>query len=324
MPPRKKQLRVFVLAWDWAVDVFRDIALPSLMQPDNIPWLVQNGYTVTMSCYTKPPNVPQLRTVFSEALTRFRFPPELMKINVGAATIPDEDPGSFGMKRLAFLTECNYAIEQDSPVLFTAADSFYGNGSVRNVCVYNQHPGMAIGAPYSRVRKGPFLQLLSEYRAKFGDAPVSNAKLVDMALRCEISALVHSNVDVDKNASFQSSGSFRKLTDELHVGIFHLPSPVMFWPRPSDVRFFDLWCGGIFSMLDHVWPAKLMTERRWRTMASSDLFYMAELNDERVESEHEYGLEEGRLYNESFEFVLPNTKASEQILFTLRREPYLS
>jgi hypothetical protein len=320
----KKQLRVFIMAWGWGVDSLRDIALPSLMQRDNIPWLVNNGFTVTISCYTKTPDLTRVRDVFAEMLNGMSFPAYTLNVFVGEADVPNDSPTSFGMKRLAFLTECRYAIEQDSPVFFAAADAFYGNGSLRNICVYNRHPGMALGAPYSRVKRGEFMRMLGEYRAAFPGEPLPNAKLVDIALRCEISGFADSNTDMDKNASFLSSGSFRKLTDDLHVAIFHLPSPVMFWPRKSDFKFFDVWCGGVFTTLDHLWPAKLMAEDRWRTMASSDLFYLVELCDEKVEGEHEYVLEEGRLHNEEFEMVLPNTLAAEQIVFTLRRKPYLS
>jgi len=315
------------MAWNWGVDALRDYALPSLLQRDNIPWLLQNDFEVTFNVFTLPNDADRLREMLQDAFGRVTFssnaPSKALTVNV----LPtDHDPSdTLGVKRLAFLAQCQLATEAGAPILITGSDAFYGNGSIRNICLYARKPGVATGVLSTRVKRDPFLRLLQEYQRTFPGRPVSNAKLVDMALRTQIEAAELSDVDRDRNTSFTTGSSFRRLSDDIHVGIYHLPSPVMFWPEKTDTWFFDYWCKGYYQSLDHIWPAKLVAQRRWRVLASSDIFFLAELTPEEEEvAKHRYQPEDHRLFNEAFAMELPHTVHSEMVVATLRREWYLA
>jgi len=310
------------MAWDWGIDAYRTVCIPSLMQPDNIPWLLRNGFDVRFTFYTFKRDEQRLMNVLRGAFEGVAPGPGTLHVGIAAPDLSAQE--SFMLKRAAFLQECQVAMEAGAPVLVTGADAFYGNGSIRNVCTYGMKPGIAIAVLSTRVKQEPFLRLLDEYRSAFGNEPVSNARLVDMALRTEIDAAVNSNVDVERNASFRTGTSVRDVSDDIQVRIFHLPSPILVWPLETDLRYLDGWCHGVYESVDHLWPEKLVAERRWRVMASSDLFFLAELNSAETMTRHEYPIEENRLYNESFEFETTATLTSEMIVATFRREPYLS
>ena len=293
------------------------------MQPDNIPWLLRNGFEVLFTFYTLKPDEQRLWEMLKVAFDGVATDPGKLHLRVAALDMPITD--GYKLKIAAFLQECQSAIEAGAPVLGTGADCFYGNGSIRNVCTYGMKPGIAVAILSSRVKEEPFLRLLDEYRSAFGDEPVSNARLVDMALRTEIDALVNSCVDVERNASFRTGTSVRDVSDDIQIRIFHLPSPIMFWPLETDMKYLDVWCHGVYESVDHLWPEKLLAERRWRVMASSDLFFLVELNPAKLLAKwHDYPVDDNRLYNESYEFETPATLMSEMIVATLRREPYLS
>ena len=316
------KVRFFAMAWNWGIEAFCNSTLPSLMQPDNIPWLVSHGFDVSLNVYTLAKDAAELRTALNNALQNAAPLGDAFAVNVGPIDLDPSDSAS--LKRIAFLTECRLAVEEGSPIHVTGADCVYGNGSIRNICVYGRKPGIAIAVLYARVKQDPFLRLLSEYRRAFPREPLPNAKLVDMALRTPIDAIAHSYVDVDRNASLRSGTAFRQISDDIHASVYHLPGPVMFWPNESDIAFIDQSCGGVVESIDHLWPAKLVAERRWRIMASTDLFFYVELNDGSTERLHSYPLEDGRLFNEDYELGLPHTLLSQNVVATFRREPYLS
>ena len=317
-----KNVRILTLAWDWGIDDLRDLCLPSILQPGNIPWLANNGFHVTLTTYTIARDAERLREVLATAFERVQFPREMISIGINQADLPAGASGE--MKRLAFSAECERAIAESAPVMMLAADAFYGDGSLRNITLCTQRPRSATGTLYTRVKREPFLHLLRAYSNAFPGRPVSNARLVDMALRTELESIARSHVEADRNASFLTSASFRTLSGDLDCAIYHLPSPAMFWPEISDLQFFAGWCYGMFEALDHMWPQKLIAEGRWQYIPSSDLFFLAELNSETVEQQHTLEEQDGRRHNERFVIEVPSTLMSEMVVATLRREPYLS
>ncbi len=318
------RIRFCAMAWGWGVDDFFEFSLPSLLQPDNLPWLVHNGYEIIFSVYTVDRDVPRITAHLERLFSALDAPAGALSVHIKAVELNGGEPNSREIKRLAFRFECEQAVEEGVPMMIITADVFYGNGSLRNIAVYCRKPGIVAAAPYMRVKREPFADVLAEYRRAFGDRPVGNAALVDMSMRTMIDAFSLLNVDQDRNTSYRASASMRTIAPDLHVIVLHFPGPFMFWPNESDLHFFEVYLGGNYDMLDKLWTMKLVAERRWRLLASRDLFFVAELNNPMVEQAHVYPLEDGRLYNETFWLEFSNTHMHEMTVVTLRREHYLA
>jgi|SRR5579863_3907002 len=318
------KIRFLAPIWDWGVSEFELVSLPSALQPDNIPWLIRNGFKVEFTVYTLDRDAARVQELLERALAAAEIPKGAL--NCSIATTPSAgNPDKFEILRIAFVNECWKAISEGAALMFIGADAFYGNGSIRNMATYCRKPGIVTGGISLRVRRDPFLQLLGRFREAFGNRPVSNARLVDMSLQTQLDILQECDVDSDTNASFQIGTSLRRVAPDLLTAIIHNHSPFMFWPQESDVYFLETKCYGGKNMetLDHLWPSQLVTQRRWRLFASTDLFFAAELTSDEVV--HNAPSEPNMLYNELFKFAdLPHTHMHEQIVLTLRSEPFLS
>ena len=318
------RVRFGILAWNWGVGEFESVLLPSLLQPANVPWLIHNGYELALTVYTVESDAPRIRDILGAALAPLSPPPGSLSVNLALSSRADQ-PDTPNLKRIAFLTECRQGIAERCPVMLMGSDCFFGNGSIRNITTYCRKPDVVAAGIYLRVDRDAFMELLQRYRAAFGAEPLSNAKLVDMGWQTQIEALRCSNVDSDRNASFSTAVSTRVIAPDLIAMVHHLPSPFMFWPQQSDIDFFEFYGGGAFESLDRAWPTQLIGQRRWRLLASSDLFFLVELTPGDVaERIHSFAAEDGMLYNERYYYDLPNMHMHEQIVITLRREPFLS
>jgi hypothetical protein len=316
------KIRLSSAAWGWGMDDFERVALPSLLQSDNIPALLTAGFTVVLAVYTVVRDMQRLRALLLSNLGALVGRSSNLDLRV--EIIPERPVAA--MKFEWLIRECEAGIREQAPVLIMPADAFWGNGSVRNLAEYCRKPGVVVGAPYMRVGRGMFFELMQQYRGARGIAPISNAKLVDIGLRARIQALRDSETDEDRNASFYTGASWRKLSENLYALVLPLITPLMFWALPSDIDFFNLFGAGRFEMFDHLWPAKLMAERRWRVMTSSDLAFLLEVTPDDVERELHaaYPLEEGRLYNDDYYAATVHTRAHQSVVMSVRREPFLS
>jgi hypothetical protein len=315
------KIRFFAMAWDWGVAELETVLAPSLLQPGNIPWLLANGYDVQFTAFTIERDAPRVQGALQRLFAGLGVPSE--HLDVSLAVLSGIEPGP-NFKKAAFLTECRNAIAENAAVVIASTDFFFGDESIRNLATYCRKPDVVAAGVHLRVRREPFLELLGRYRKAFGDKPLPNAKLVDMCMQTLIDCLENSKVDHDLNASASTAVAIRSIAPDLFTVVHHLPTPTMFWPNQSDVQYlFER--GGAFELVDHVWAEKLTAEGRWRLLASSDLFFMVELTStEEEQRKHTFPAEKGMLYNEHFPRDRPHLRMHEQILVTLRREPFLS
>jgi hypothetical protein len=319
------RLRLSALAWGWGIDDLEAFAIPSLLQPENLPWLLDRGFDVVFTVYTIDREVERVRAVFDAALEKAGRRAGELQLRFERMTPSDDARATAAaFKRHWYLLETSAAIAEHAPMMVVTADHFYGNGSLRNLAEYCKKPDVVAAVLYLRVKRDEFVDLLARYRAVREERPVSNAQLVDMALRCQIEGHALSNVDVDRNAAFKTSAAIRHISENVLGIIQHIPTPIMFWPRSSDVGFLDVIGAGRFGAFDHLWALKLMAERRWRFLASSDICFVVELTPRDVERDaHAYEPEDGHLYDESFFFTLPHTVRNEMVVGTMRREAFL-
>lgn len=322
------KIRFLSLAWDWGVAEFEMVLAPSLLQPNNLPWLLQNGYDVQFTVFTVQRDAQRVKDTIERAFSPLKGLGGRFMATVGVIDGIEENAAN--LKRAAFMIEFENAVAEEAPVVLTSADVFFGDAAIRNIVTYCRKPGVVAAGIHLRVQREPFLSLLHRHREAFGDRPVSNAKLVDICMQTLIGALEASNVDRDVNASASTAVSIRNIRPDLFTLVHHLPTQVMVWPNESDLHFLFGRVGGRDAfdniwLIDNLWPEKLIAEGRWRLLASSDLFFMVELTpaDEEHRS-HSHAPAANMLYNEQYGRDRPNFRMHEQILVTLRRQPFLS
>ena len=322
------KIRFLSLAWDWGVGEFETVLAPSLLQPNNVPWLLQSGYDVQFTVFTVEREAARLRDTVERAFSPLKGLRGQFIVTVGVIHGTEETAAS--LKRAAFVTEFRAAVAEEVPVVLTSADVFFADAAIRNIVTYCRKPNIVAAGVHLRVQRDPFLELLRRYRETFGNRPVSNARLVDMCMQTLIGALEASHVDRDVNASATTAVSIRNIRPDLLAVVHHMPTPVMVWPNQSDLEFLFDRIGGREGadniwLIDNLWPEKLIAEGRWRLLASSDLFFMVELTSSAEERRsHMHPPAGGMLYNEQYGRDRPNFRMHEQILVTLRRQPFLS
>lgn len=317
------KVRLSVGAWKSGADDVTRFCLPSLLQDENVPWLLDNGVDVAFTVYTIASDAQHLAAVVESTVKKLASAARALSARIEVIQNAEQMTPS-SLKHHWIVRECEAGIRERSPILLSGADGFWGNGTIANLAAYCHKPGIVTGAVYMRVDRAGFEQLLDRYRTAHGDRPISNAKLVDVGLRCAIPSLRESDADNDTNSSFHTGGSWRRLDERLHGLVVQLPSQTMFWPERSDIDFLNVYSEGRPESLDHMWQAKLIAEGRWRVMASTDLAFLVEPTPADVAArQHSYPCESGRLYNDDFYATLPHTLANRCGVISVRSEPFL-
>lgn len=313
-------VRIVVWIWDRGIDDFATYCMPSLMQPDNLPWLVREGFEVSVDFFTHVSDSERVQALAIDLDRRLHAVSGNARVKTNLAAVQGAGMSAYETKTKLFEAFVGTAVSTKSHVIMAFADMYFGNGSIRNIVTYGRKPRVSVGGLYLRVKREPFSRLLAHHKAVTGSDVISNARLVDICMDTLIDGMQASIVDEDRNASFLTSGAIRKISDELYTYTFHAPTPFLFYFEEQDQLFFSRFRWN-FHFLDHIWPTMLIAQNRWRVMASSDLFFLAELNSEEVETgQHNYPVQEGMLYNDDFFQEHLHGRIHQTMLMTLRRE----
>ena len=319
MEDRKRPTRFAIWVWGRSIDDFARFCLPSILQPGNLPWLVRNGYPIVLDFYkitTSTDNVERLAQSIVETLHGMTTDADV------TATVHAADAAKAvsEIKIEFFKLLVKRGIESRAPGLFVFADMYFGDGSIRNIVTYGQKPGVTIGGLYLRVKRDLFSDLLDLHFHVTQTRSISNGRLVDIAFDSLIDGMRSSFADDDNNATFATSGSIRKITDELYTYTFHSPTPILFVFEEQDAVFFERFNWNVY-FLDHIWPSLLIAQNRWRVMASSDMFFLAELNGGALEAAlHTHLMLNGMQYNDEYIHEQLNGRVHQTMLMTMRRE----
>jgi len=297
---------------------FDELLLPSLLQTDNLPWLAKSGFPVLMTVYAPADDAQRVYAIARKHFAE-NSRSEGVELRVEGVHLAAEARLE-ALRGHCFERETLEGHKEGAAVTIARPGSFWGNGTLRNLAVYCRKPGVSAGGLTVRVRSLNFRRLLERYRERFGDAPIPNARLVDMAFVAGSTDIEASNTDMDSNASYSTGTSWRSLSDDLIALVEHAPSVLMFWPNPSDIDFFRIYATSNVATFDVVWPEKLMAERRWRVMASTDLAFVVEATAEHDEPVRVP--ESGRRFNEAASLVLPHRQMQQMCVITVRRHPF--
>jgi hypothetical protein len=316
----KRPIRFPIWAWNTGVDDFAVFTLPSIMQPNNLPWVVRNGYPVALDFYTTERDRARIEKICESVYNELRAAGNDVQLTARIASVPDDGRSPEQIKSAFFEAGVRTALETGSHTLFLGAEMYFGDGSIRNIVVYGEKPRVTVGGLYLRVKQEPFSRLLARHQAVTGSATISNARLVDIGLDTMIDGLEASITDNPDNASYLTSSALRRISDDLYAYTAHVPTPVLYSFEQSDYTFFNRFRWNV-HLTDHVWPAMLMAQNRWRMMGSSDLFFLLELNRAVVETgEHTYPTQPNLLYNDDVDQEHLHGRINQTMLMTLRRE----
>ena len=269
-----------------------------------------------MTVYTAPADSARVLDVVRSSFADCSASAAL-DISVGTMDVGARETGKAAYERQWFLTECRAAHEEGAALMLLRTSAFYGDGSLGNLARYCEKTGIATFGPHLDVPGGAFLAQLEGYRARHGSRPISNARLVDVALSLQKLVGNADDVDRDRNASYRSGTAYRAVSTSEHVMIQHNPALLMFWPTASDLDFERAYAG---VSVGRLWPEKMLAEGRLRLMGSSDVCFFVNARSE----DYAYPLEDGRRFNEQYAFGLPSGHFFENTLVHLRTEPFLA
>ena len=251
--PVNKHIVFFSVMWgDGIIDQYSSCLLRSLWQPDNIPKLMFDNYTVEfyVSCKFSESKL------FQEKLSMLPYS--------HLETFPDE---SFEM--LPALHRCmSYCRSINSWFFMALPDHFYGNGSVYNIVKAGLNRQLCIAGPHLRIDQDKFSSYLKDHPREV----LSNKDLAKMVME----TMPHENTTLSfvdrQNYSYVSQVMIQQITPSMYTMVHRLPSVCLATFTETDVDYLK-----DFGCWDHRWPSNLMAENRLKYIGSSEIFFFAEM-----------------------------------------------
>lgn len=195
----------------------------------------------------------------AEAIVRERF-----------AGLPAEVERVLDQKQ-ALNQAVRFAYEFGTRMLCAPPDVCFGDGSIETMLAVSAARDVVVAAAHLRVDIATFFAAYPD-----GFEGGSCADLVDLAFRFPHPA-TSTSWCCDRNSSTLVGGISLTRLDPNRVAMLHfMPAPYLARFREEDVLFFD---ANRFDAWDHDWPAILVSQRRYRMLACSDLAFGIEFTD---------------------------------------------
>lgn len=247
-----RNLALWIPVWGAKhLDMLDRFALPSVMQPGNLP-ACELGRATAFVCTTSA-DAEAARAIVEK---------HLGALPLGVEMVIDQKSG---VGRV--VAGC---LARDVQLLTVMPDAIVGDGSIGNLVRFAANRPITVAAAHLRVNRAAFM---AHYPNGFTGA--SNAELVDLALMCAHQSTLAAWSDKD-NGTEMGGVSLTRLDARTVAAIHHLPSPWLVSFKPGDLSQFS---GNDMGGWDHAWPAKLVEEERLRVLASSDIFFAVELTE---------------------------------------------
>lgn len=164
-----------------------------------------------------------------------------------------------------------FAYEFGTRMLCFPPDVCFGAGSIETMLAVSARRDVVVAAAHLRVDSEAFFAAHPD-----GFRGGSCADLVDLAFRFPHLA-TSSSWCCDNDSSTLVGGISLTRLDANRVAMLHfMPAPYLARFREEDLLFFD---GNRFDAWDHDWPAILVSQRRYRMLACSDLAFGVEFTE---------------------------------------------
>lgn len=274
------------------VDIFEKVCLRSLLQTNNLPGLIADGYTFRHTIYTRQDGELDSLKRIAENTSRDGLKMEVEVIH---------DGNNYELLR-KFIEN---GIDSNAKSLFINPDLFFGDGSLKHLLAYKFKNDMCLAALHMRVDYNGFQE-----RIKMIKGNISNPQLVIIAMDCLHKSWGESFTSEDTNNSNASGSAIQKVGYNLWAITFRIPTVYLAKFTKDDLdnlSAFDHW--------DHEWPSRLMDQNRYKFIGSSDMFFAVELTktDMNIPTVEHY-----RLWNDDFHVTKRHGETNRHFLAIVR------
>lgn len=282
----KPVVRLFSMVYGEAyIRRYVELMLPSLLQPGSVPALVAK-YDVRFSLYTTPDSLDQLKAAIVTAM-RSAGPAAEAMLGLFEIERIDENPdGLFDeatrqdpvrLRRLlnrrtqakCLVREISTCLEMDAVMVPCGADCFYGDGSIANMVGAALAHNTSVSALCLRVDELEFKELMS-----VEPLPIANERLAAMAIQTLHEAARASVRGSRRQLSYLFGIDIVPLSPRQFAITYRTPSVLATRFNKSDLAYFMMM--GDFREWDQGWTQKLISERRFQFLGSTDLALLVE------------------------------------------------
>lgn len=265
----KKPIFIFTAVWGDMVQLYDTVLMRSLFQGGNIPALVKSGHRIEFHVHVLPDNIDFIL----ETIKKYQEASGIDCSNLIVKINPLTTEKRFLRKSrisienavIQTATEC---INNNALFLMACPDHFFGNNSIMNLVKLNMNRNLCIAGVHLRVDETKFLDFLEHNKNE-----ISNPELVSLSMELGHSTLYDAFITKEMNSSYISGISIQEMNNNLYSVTHRLPAIWLANFIKKDLKLLSK----NFSNYDHKWPSDLMSEKRFKLVGSSDLFYAVEL-----------------------------------------------
>lgn len=284
----KPRVHIFTIVYgEEFIAKYCGFALPSLLQPGNVPRLL-NDFDVRFRLYTTMDSVESLKKSLRRAVRSLPLPKTdaddlLRRFDLDAVRLTGEteelyrgNPKAYGQVRhrkiqgLSLVKEIRLCFNADAIMVQCTADFIFGNTSLTNLVHTCHERSASVAALILRVEEEAFKRLL------IGQTwPIENDRLARFVVQS-----LHSSWRCTVPGGARKFGlllghEIRALSRHLFSVTYTAPTVFATRFNKTDLALFRM--SSDLRAWDTVWPQKLVAERRFACMASTDMALCAEL-----------------------------------------------
>ena len=267
-------LHLCTCAWGSHLELFFDVAMPSLLQAGNVPHLIQNSFKLNHTIYTPTPDIA--RELLYKFKKRHHKDRAILTYLDSLLIVQIAENDFHDMPLSAVRRHMKSCLDSGSYFMLAPPDQFLGNYSLTNAFLSILGKNIWFSAGHPRVKQDilqhQLVAVTSENKA------ISNSELVSLAMKN-----LHASCASCYDGQFQGFStntthvglSLRQISDKIYCCIHNLPSPWLGWATERDVEYFE--ASDSFNNWDRQWLRILTLENRVKVSGSSDLFFTIEL-----------------------------------------------
>lgn len=262
-------------------------SLPSLLQPGNVPLLL-NDFDVRFRLYTTVDSVELLkkairRAIRSLPLSRADADDVMKRFDIDAVRLTGEtedlyrgNPKAYRQVRnrklqgLSLTKEIRLCLEADAIMVQCTADFVFGNLSLTNLVRTSHERSASVAALILRVEETRFKELMAGQ-----PWPIENDRLATFAIQSLHSSWRCTVPGGARNFALLFGNEIKAMSGRLFAVTYDPPTIFATRFNKTDLALFRT--STDLRVWDSLWPQKLISERRFVCLGSTDMALCAEL-----------------------------------------------
>ncbi|MAV82996.1 MAG: hypothetical protein CMI90_06005 [Pelagibacteraceae bacterium] len=269
--PVKKKILLGCIVWGESyIRKLTEVSFPSYFSKNNIPKLIKEGYEIELIIITEPND--NYKQIFLDILENLLIKNKLSLKDLKIEFIFKEQ---MNYDNLSSYMICHFeeSIKRDSIWFWLCPDILITDGSVTNLVSMIDSNDCCVGTPVFRVKRSEFLR-------EFKNKDNTKENILMLSFKHFFSDIVNSfktkQSNINNNVSWTTGISIEK-SNIGYLATNTLPAVWCAKIIKSDIQYYKKYRANIH---DHLWPSKLLIERRLRVVSSSDLCFAVELTEE--------------------------------------------